>query len=300
MFIHFIQLQLIVISFCSQPSGPSAHTPFISIKNILASMSQIIVPGLDGFGGLKCTSCSTFTPYVPVNSNKNGNKGDLFAVCRRKNSNGEQCSFFRRLSKSPSVSPALPSEPTFVSPVTQGTQASQCPVAGCGQSRIANDCQRRICRKHCVEKGGCSYKKHKAEVHTTTSTIRHLLVMVRRGAGLLTIMLWTSLDASVHIVGGLPSGGIVISGGRNLNVKIGIPYRLEDHLPDNVDGCQWNHTGIREKLLNAWRQYWAPIVSKVESSRLCQKATGGCAAEIRSCERIDNSLIVGNLGMKPP
>jgi len=172
-FIHFIQLlvvPLIAISFCSHLSTHTRFTPN------LASMSQTagILPGLDvGFGGLNCPSCSTFTPYVPVSSNKNGNKGVPFAVCHRKNTNGIQCSFFRRLSKSPSISPPLLSEPTFAasSSITQGS--GKCPVAGCGQSRIANDCPRRICRKHCIEKGGCSSKKHKPEVHTTTPAISH-------------------------------------------------------------------------------------------------------------------------------
>jgi hypothetical protein len=86
------------------------------------------------------------------------------------NTNGKQCAFFRRLSKSPSVSPPLPSHPTFQVVASTGI-TGKCPVAGCGQSRIANDCLRRagICRKHCIDKGGCSSKKHNPEAHTTMS-----------------------------------------------------------------------------------------------------------------------------------
>lgn len=39
-------------------------------------------------------------------------------------------------------------------------------MAACGQRRIADDCSRRVCRKHCIELGGCPSKKHK----TTTTT----------------------------------------------------------------------------------------------------------------------------------
>ena len=38
----------------------------------------------------------------------------------------------------------------------------KCPVQGCGQTRIADDCSSRKCRKHCIEQGrGCLSKKHK-------------------------------------------------------------------------------------------------------------------------------------------
>ena len=82
-----IQLvQLITISFPFQPT--SAHTPVTpSPFKFTPGMSQAILPdivpanGLNrGFGGLNCPSCGIFTPYVPVNSDKNGNKGVPFAV----------------------------------------------------------------------------------------------------------------------------------------------------------------------------------------------------------------------------
>jgi hypothetical protein len=78
----FTRLQLIAMLFCFQPTSTVTNTPFTLASN-LVSMSQAIPPtsGLDvGFGGLNCPSCSIFTPYVPVNSNKNGNKGIPFAV----------------------------------------------------------------------------------------------------------------------------------------------------------------------------------------------------------------------------
>ena len=40
------------------------------------------------------------------------------------------------------------------------TGVVRCPIQGCGQTRISNDCQRRYCRKHCTANGGCSLKTH--------------------------------------------------------------------------------------------------------------------------------------------
>lgn len=43
---------------------------------------------------------------------------------------------------------------------------ARCPVPTCGQTRLADDCPRRFCRKHCIEKGGCGSKKHKVSTMT--------------------------------------------------------------------------------------------------------------------------------------
>ncbi len=48
--------------------------------------------------------------------------------------------------------------------------SSVCSAYKCGQSRLAPDCQRRLCRKHCVAVGGCSSKNHNGGSSTTTST----------------------------------------------------------------------------------------------------------------------------------
>lgn len=45
-------------------------------------------------------------------------------------------------------------------PVISRSVTTVCPVPGCNQSRIHPDCQRRVCRKHCVLAGGCSLKTH--------------------------------------------------------------------------------------------------------------------------------------------
>lgn len=53
----------------------------------------------------------------------------------------------------------MPSTP--VAPIASPASL-KCPVQGCGQTRIADDCSRRKCRKHCIEQGsGCLSKKHK-------------------------------------------------------------------------------------------------------------------------------------------
>ncbi|KAF8952645.1 hypothetical protein BDZ97DRAFT_1681014 [Flammula alnicola] len=128
-------------------------------------MSQSGVPYVEG---LNCTNCGRFIKFQPCKSTRNGNKGVLFATCHGVNDKGEQCSFIRRASKSPSASPTLPSEPTFPGPPPLAASVpvpqamgTKCPIHTCGQSRIADDCQRRVCRKHCIEAGGCSSKKHK-------------------------------------------------------------------------------------------------------------------------------------------
>ena len=65
------------------------------------------------------------------------------------------------------MSPTLSSQPTFIAPlilampVPTAQGAGKCLVNGCGQSRIADDCACRVCRKHCIEMGGCASKKHR-------------------------------------------------------------------------------------------------------------------------------------------
>ena len=57
---------------------------------------------------------------------------------------------------------------------TSVNQAQQgCPVAPCGQKRIAPDCERRYCCKHCIAEGGCISKTHTCSV-TLASTQRPL------------------------------------------------------------------------------------------------------------------------------
>ncbi|KAF8797811.1 hypothetical protein BYT27DRAFT_7124718 [Phlegmacium glaucopus] len=120
-----------------------------------------------GLGGYNCSNCGRFVAFKACQSNTNGNRGRLVATCHLTNAQGEQCKFIRFASggsKSPSMSP--PSMSTLTFPPTPlalltGPVPSRCLIQGCGQTRIAEDCPRRICRKHCVEQGGCMLKKHK-------------------------------------------------------------------------------------------------------------------------------------------
>lgn len=85
---------------------------------------------------------------------------------------GEECNFVLRQSKSPSPTPTQPADPTFNGPSLSSSAsipqvARQCPVSTCGQTRLADDCPRRLCRKHCIEKGGCGLKKHMVSTATT-------------------------------------------------------------------------------------------------------------------------------------
>ena len=90
--------------------------------------------------------------------------------CHLTNAQGEQCTFIWFApggSKSPSVSPPSMSTPTFLPPpltLPTGLVPSQCPIQGCGQTHIMEDCGRQICHKHCITQGpgGCTSKKHKA------------------------------------------------------------------------------------------------------------------------------------------
>ena len=104
---------------------------------------------------------------------------DTIPKCHLANEQGKPCQFFRWApgsSKSPSASPptlatpTLPSIPvaaTYTSapaPITttsSGPNPSKCPIQGCGQTRLADDCTHRFCRKHCLDAGGCSSKTHR-------------------------------------------------------------------------------------------------------------------------------------------
>lgn len=120
--------------------------------------------------------------------------------CHGPNSDGEDCGWIRwqkGSSKSPpgSMSPegsqrsSLP--PTnlrgvSVPPPTFQTVASQikttCVTQGCGQSRIAPDCTRRMCKKHCVAASGCPSKNHVCD----TNGVAHLSLQPAPASNLTT------------------------------------------------------------------------------------------------------------------
>jgi len=44
-------------------------------------------------------------------------------------------------------------------------------IEGCGQSRIAPDCIRQLCRKHCRDLGGCRSKNHPPKTPSRTAPV---------------------------------------------------------------------------------------------------------------------------------
>jgi len=106
--------------------------------------------------------------------------------CNNPNSRGQRCEFIRwkpgssaspQTSESPSLTPPFPVASQAYAPTGSFPIASQpvresvfypqrppgiphCKTSECGQSRIAPDCWRRLCRKHCIANGGCSSKTH--------------------------------------------------------------------------------------------------------------------------------------------
>lgn len=167
MFYFLIQLlQLISLFSQCQSSHPSATN--LSMTSSMSSQAGTLLDGLD------CNNCGRFAKFLPCKSNKNGNRGVFFATCHAANDKGEKCTFIRRASRSPSASPTLPFQATFPDPILVAPPAqttSRCPVSGCGQTRLADDCPRHICRKHCIEQGGCTSKKHKSSVSMAASLV---------------------------------------------------------------------------------------------------------------------------------
>ncbi|KAF8953929.1 hypothetical protein BDZ97DRAFT_1603433, partial [Flammula alnicola] len=132
-----------------------------------------------GLGGYNCSNCGRSVAFKACQSNANGNRGRLVATCHLTNAQGEQCKFIRFApggSKSPSASPPSMSTPAF--PPTPlalptGPVPSRCPIQGCGQTRIAEDCPRRICRKHCVDQDGRPHPRfasHLTPIYTESLT----------------------------------------------------------------------------------------------------------------------------------
>ncbi|KJA25528.1 hypothetical protein HYPSUDRAFT_134644 [Hypholoma sublateritium FD-334 SS-4] len=131
--------------------------------------------------GLKCTDCNQLVPFKPCKSDANGNKGRLMAMCRNVSENGKMCNFFRwcpgsrPTTRSPSpreyaTTPELPQMAADL-PLLRGPERQTCPVSGCGQTHLASDCGRALCRKHCIQAGGCTaVKTHKPLVELTPSS----------------------------------------------------------------------------------------------------------------------------------
>lgn len=138
-----------------------------------------------------CDTCQRLLAPKVCKSNKNGNAGRLFTACYKKHENGTSCSYFkwaddrlspptsRFASSSPLCSPTSSARPstqpaTTLTPTPQlappptltGTSGpTLCAKSGRNGSksmRLHPDCKRRMCRRHCLEAGGCQAKGHNA------------------------------------------------------------------------------------------------------------------------------------------
>ena len=137
-----------------------------------------------------CDTCKRRLALKICKSNKNGNAGRLFTACYKKHENGTSCSYFkwaddrispptsRFASSSPPCSPTLsaPSsaQPATLTPtpqlsppptLTSGPGPTSCAKPGrdgCKSMRLHPDCKHRMCRRHCLEAGGCQAKGHSA------------------------------------------------------------------------------------------------------------------------------------------
>src|SRR5882762_5242212 len=137
-----------------------------------------------------CDTCQRLLALKICKSNKNGNAGRSFTACYKKHGNGTSCSYFkwaddrlspptsRFASSSPPCSPTLsaPSsaQPATVSPTSQisphptltsASGPTSCAKPGrnsCKSMRLHPDCKHRMCRRHCLEAGGCQAKGHNA------------------------------------------------------------------------------------------------------------------------------------------
>jgi hypothetical protein len=99
-----------------------------------------------------------------------------FPQCHGPDAEGEDCGTVRwqkGSTKSPSHSPPHATQRIPILQLPAGAAATStqegCPTPSCGQKRIAPDCKRRLCRKHCIAEGsGCLSKNHiRSDVHAS-------------------------------------------------------------------------------------------------------------------------------------
>ena len=147
-------------------------------------MSQVLPPAF------ACDTCKRLLTLKICKSNKNGNAGRSFSACYKKHENGTSCSYFkwaddrlspptsRFASSSPLCSPTLsapgpssaqpatlppPFQPAPRPTLTRASGSTSCAKPGrnsCKSKRLHPDCKRRMCRRHCLEAGGCQAKGH--------------------------------------------------------------------------------------------------------------------------------------------
>ncbi|CAA7269653.1 unnamed protein product [Cyclocybe aegerita] len=121
-----------------------------------------------------CPNCLDEVPWRRVSSNENGNRGRVFASCKKTvNSNTSiPCNFFQwypgSRPASQSVSPTLPSAsqlqpsvPLFTpliqfQPLTAQPDQVECKTNGCKSTRIRKGCPHQRRKNHCRDEGGCA------------------------------------------------------------------------------------------------------------------------------------------------
>jgi GRF zinc finger len=135
-----------------------------------------------------CSTCHRLLTLKICKSNKNGNAGRSFTACYKKHNNGTNCSFFKwaddrlspptswfasssppsspTLSAPPSVQPAtlpLPTQLVLPSTLNTTSRLMTCAKPGrnrCKSTRLHPECKCWMCRRHCLEAGGCRAKGH--------------------------------------------------------------------------------------------------------------------------------------------
>jgi hypothetical protein len=123
-----------------------------------------------------CKTCHVRLAPKICKSDKNGNRGKAYVSCHAKSRDGTHCSYYYWLAegthRSPPSSPALSMEsslscslpliapPSIQPAVTLSSTQIICGKRGCGMGRLHVDCPRKMCRRHCVEAGGCRVKTH--------------------------------------------------------------------------------------------------------------------------------------------
>ena len=109
----------------------------------------------------------------------------LFEQCHGPNSLGKDCNTIRWQKGSSKSLSTSPFPQLFLVPrwsnnchhfcsrhQSRATMAQgKCDVEGCGQSRIALDCPRQLCRKHCRNLGGCRSKNHPLQTPSRTTLV---------------------------------------------------------------------------------------------------------------------------------
>lgn len=163
-----------------------------SFNRYISLMSQVAPPIFN------CNTCQRLLVVKICKSDKNGNAGRAFTNCYKKHANNTRCDFFSWVDPtlSPPSSPFPSSSPASESSLTLQVSAppSAQPTAGpsahqnlvnapprtteptcskpgkvrCNSTRLHATCTRQMCRRHCIEAGGCQGTKTHMAQNTAT------------------------------------------------------------------------------------------------------------------------------------